>query len=262
VTILPGLCSVTFRQLSAAEVIALAAGCGLTAIEWGADVHVPPGDLTAASDVARRSADAGLTAVSYGSYLFAGQSPDGDGDAVWDTAVAVGAVNVRVWCGYGTGPDASADERQPICGQLVRWAHAAAERELTVSLEFHPATLTETAASTSRVLNDVGAPNLYTYWQPAPGAASDHALAELDGVTPDLSHLHVFWWETPEDRRALAEGEALWPAALAHVAAASGAAARRWTSPTAALLEFVRDDNPRHLPDDAATLRRWLDRLA
>lgn len=35
-SILPGLCSVTFRRLSAAAVIDLAARCGLTGIEWGA----------------------------------------------------------------------------------------------------------------------------------------------------------------------------------------------------------------------------------
>lgn len=256
-SILPGLCSVTFRRLSAAAVIDLAARCGLTGIEWGADVHVPPADLRGAVEVARRSADAGLTVLSYGSYLFAGQSPDGEGEPVWDTAVALGAPNVRIWCSHGTGPYASAGDRRRICDQLARWADRAAGYGLSLSLEFHPATLTETSASARRVLADVAAPNLYTYWQPAPGAASDHSLAELAVVVPDLSHLHVFWWQTPEDRRALLAGNALWPAALAHVAGTP----RRWSGPTSAMLEFVRDDDPANLADDAATLRCWLEVL-
>ena len=43
-----GLCSVTLRACSIEEVVAIAAGAGLECIEWGADVHVPPGDLEAA----------------------------------------------------------------------------------------------------------------------------------------------------------------------------------------------------------------------
>ena len=41
--ILAGVCSVTFRALSVEEVAQLAASAGVQAIEWGGDVHVPPG---------------------------------------------------------------------------------------------------------------------------------------------------------------------------------------------------------------------------
>jgi 3-dehydroshikimate dehydratase len=57
----PGLCSVTLRDMSALDVIAVAARAGLTAIEWGADRHVQPGDLALAAAIGRRTADAGLT---------------------------------------------------------------------------------------------------------------------------------------------------------------------------------------------------------
>ena len=43
-----GLVSVTFRQLPADEVVAVAAKAGLAAIEWGGDVHVPLGNLVTA----------------------------------------------------------------------------------------------------------------------------------------------------------------------------------------------------------------------
>ncbi|MGW2112373.1 trypsin-like serine protease, partial [Streptomyces sp. NPDC001948] len=65
----PGLCSVTFRQLPAAEVARRAADAGLEAVEWGADVHAPatePDMLRAA----REAGDShGLTCCSYGSYF-------------------------------------------------------------------------------------------------------------------------------------------------------------------------------------------------
>ena len=50
----PGLCSVTFRQLRVDQIIDLAAESGIAGIEWGADVHVPVGELDTAGDVARR----------------------------------------------------------------------------------------------------------------------------------------------------------------------------------------------------------------
>ena len=40
-----GLLSVTFRHLPFERIIELAAEAGLDGIEWGGDVHVPPGDL-------------------------------------------------------------------------------------------------------------------------------------------------------------------------------------------------------------------------
>jgi 3-dehydroshikimate dehydratase len=61
---LPGLCSVSFRALPAAEVAERAAAAGLSAIEWGGDVHVPAGDLAMARAVARLSAGHGLACVS------------------------------------------------------------------------------------------------------------------------------------------------------------------------------------------------------
>ncbi len=106
----PGLCSVTFRQLDPPALLDLAARAGLAAVEWGADVHVPVGDLATARDVAARTADAGLAVASYGSYWRAGPEDVGP---VLATARALGAPRVRVWAGRparparATGPPSS-----------------------------------------------------------------------------------------------------------------------------------------------------------
>ena len=39
------MCSITMRNLGADEVVALAVRAGLAGIEWGADGHVPPGEI-------------------------------------------------------------------------------------------------------------------------------------------------------------------------------------------------------------------------
>jgi len=63
-----GLCSITFRKHSVDEVIDFAKSAELDGIEWGGDVHVPPGDLELARSVREKTEAAGLTIPSYGSY--------------------------------------------------------------------------------------------------------------------------------------------------------------------------------------------------
>jgi sugar phosphate isomerase/epimerase len=73
----PGLTSITHRQLSPLEVVALASEANLEAIEWGADVHLLPGSPAAARDLAARCRDAGIDCPSYGSYFRVGRDdPD------------------------------------------------------------------------------------------------------------------------------------------------------------------------------------------
>lgn len=258
VSIKPGLCSVTFRALPAEEVIRLATSSGISAMEWGADVHVPPGDLATAARVGRMTADAGITTASYGSYLRAG-AVDEDvtiaSGPVLDAAVALGAANVRVWSDWASVSDTPDDRRQAIADDLAMIAGAAAERGLTISTEFHAHTLTETAASTRALLEAAGAgDNLFTYWQPMDGVEPEANLTELNRVLPDLSHLHVFWWANFAERFPLAEGTALWSKALA-AAGESG----RWTGQRCAFVEFVRDDDPDAFAEDVAVLTRMLD---
>ena len=67
--LIPGLVSVTFRQLAPREIVQLAAAAGLRGIEWGGDIHVPHGDLQAARAVRDITAAAGLQVLAYGSYF-------------------------------------------------------------------------------------------------------------------------------------------------------------------------------------------------
>jgi sugar phosphate isomerase/epimerase len=256
--LVPGLCSVTLREHPPAEVVDLARSAGLGAVEWGADVHVLPGDLAVAADVAARCADAGLRCPSYGSYLWAGAA-DGRGiaalGAVLDSAEALGAEVVRMWCRSGLEPqDATPEQRHQVVRDVAAVADAAAARELAVALEHHPGTLTLTADSTRALLADVDRPNLYSYWQPRPGSPPSEALDELASLLDDVAHLHVFSWGAGGERFPLGDGAELWGPALA--AASDGP--RRWAGTRVAYLEFVAGDDPQQLAADAATLRSWL----
>lgn len=246
----PGLCSVTFRQLDVDRVIAAAVAAGLEGIEWGGDVHVPNGDRDRAREVAARCRDAGIGCPSYGSYLMAGASSPEDAVAAVDTCRALGASNLRVWTVWGVGPDADDTERRRVAEDLRVIADRAAAAGLTVSLEFHPGTLTATAESTVRLLGEVDRANLYTYWQPEPGAEPAAALAEYAAVAADCSHLHVFWWAADGTRLPLAAGEPVWRRVL------GDDSERRWFGERWAFLEFVAGDDPAVLVREAEVLRR------
>jgi sugar phosphate isomerase/epimerase len=233
-------------------VIAVAARAGLEGIEWGADEHVRPGELDLAAAIARRTADAGLTCASYGSYLFAPTATASEIEIVLDTTVALGAPNVRVWTDW-VGPDPEPQVREAIGAQLGFIAGLAADRGLRVSLEFHPGTLTETADSTLALLDAVDAANLFTYWQPPASLPVPELLASWRAVRHRTSHLHVFRWRSYEDRQPLAEGADLWPEVLSEPPTARG-----WPGDHLAFLEFVRGDDLAQVATDAAVLLGWL----
>ncbi len=251
---IPGLVSITFRQLLPEQVIAVAAEAGVLAIEWGGDVHCPHGDTQRAGEVAAMTRAAGLVVGAYGSYYRLGVSEEQglSFDAVLASAVALGAPRIRIWAGNEGSATTSAEQRGKIVADAQRVAQLAAPRGIRVVSEWHGWTLTDTAASGTAFLREVGHANFATIWQPAPTLPVDQALAELGAVLPWLDHLHVFHWD-PE-RRPLAEGAANWRRYLA-CAATTG-------RDLIAAIEFVLGDDPAQLTPDAAALNAWIAQLA
>jgi sugar phosphate isomerase/epimerase len=261
VPLAPGLCSITLRGLDADAVLAAAVVAGVEGIEWGADVHVPVGDESAAARVALRCGDDGVEVVSYGTYLGASAETDQDLDALiratLDTACALGAPMVRVWTELGVLPDAPAEDRARVVDRTCRILEAATARGLVVAIEFHPFTHTHTAVGALALLAAVDDRALRTHWQPDPALSDTDALAELDAIADHLAHLHLFCWGPGgiDERRPLSAGAGLWPAALrrARTAPLPPGVTRRF-----ALCEHVADDSADQLTADVATLRRWI----
>ena len=251
----PGLCSITFRQLTVAEIVALAARAELDCIEWGGDVHVPHGDMARAREARNATQDTALRTVSYGSYYRVAES-EAEGprfEAVLETALALGAPNVRVWAGGRGSADADATYRRRFVDETRRIATLAASADVAVSFEFHGGTLTDTNDSARALLDEIAHPNVFSYWQPAVGRPVEYRLAGLRKLLPWLTNLHVFQWAGASpaiERQMLAEGSGEWAAYLA--------AARATGREHCALLEFVADDSPERFLEDAATLHRWL----
>ncbi|MGN7949437.1 sugar phosphate isomerase/epimerase family protein [Microbacterium sp. 22215] len=245
----PGLCSVTFRALDAEEVIGLAAEAGLEVIEWGADVHVPAGDIERAAQVATETADAGLASCSYGSYFRAG--PDETLTPILDSAEALGVDRVRIWAGHLGSSDATDADWSNTVSRLRDATAEAEDRGIGLALEFHSGTLADTAPTTLRLLADVNSPALSTYWQPTIAASVDTVLGEYREISAQTTAAHVFSWWPAQERLPLRARDALWTRFFAEALAAP-------RPPKDALLEFVPGDDPTLLNGEAAALRSYL----
>ncbi|OAP42577.1 xylose isomerase [Sinorhizobium glycinis] len=251
----PGLCTVTFRKMPAARIVDLAAEARLVAIEWAGDVHVPPGDMAAARSTARLCERNHLT-ISYGSYV----APPTDELSVFmgalETAIALGASNIRIWPGTRgrDSRDYGAGERRAVADAIRDMGAEAARHDVTVSLEYHPQSLTDTTESARRLIEAIAEDNVYLYWQPRPGLKLDEALTEVAHIGQHVSHVHVFAWDRNRNRFPLASAADYWRTILATFPVS------RWTRRRFAMLEFVTNDDPAALLEDAATLERILNR--
>ena len=114
-----GLVSVTFRQLSRAEIAEVMKKSAIRAIEWGSDIHVPPMDIAAADDAVEVCKKHGIVTASYGSYYRCSANED-EMDAVIASAVRLGTDHIRVWA--GTKGSADADDRAETVRNLKTFA--------------------------------------------------------------------------------------------------------------------------------------------
>jgi len=245
--LIPGLVSVTFRQLAPREIVRLAAAAGLQGIEWGGDIHVPYGDLGAAREARALTEDVGLRVVAYGSYFRF--RPEDSFEPVLETALALGAPLIRVWAGNRPSADADAPYRAAIAAESRRIAGLAASAGVSVAFEFHDGTLTDTLPSALELLQ--AAEGMQTLWQPPHDMLLEERLSTLRAVLPWLTNVHAFSWRgQPRRRLPLAGAGALWQAALETIAQTG--------REHAVLLEFVNGDDPHQLARDAATLNHWL----
>ncbi len=252
--IYPGLVSITFRKLSPSEVVALVRKAGFSGIEWGGDIHVPHGDLVKAREVRELTEQAGLKVAAYGSYYRVGRS-EAEGlpfDRVLETAVELGAPTIRVWAGTTGSSSTDEDGRWKIVRELRRLGDLASKKLVSVSLEFHGGTLTDTNESASQLLVEVDHANVFMLWQPHVGEGMKECLEGLRAVRPRMGNVHVFhWWPTATDRLPLAEGVERWKGFLTEIEEAPG--------DRFALMEFVQGDDPATFLRDAAVLKNWLE---
>lgn len=237
-----GLVSISFRQHTVDEIIDAVKEAGLKYIEWGSDVHVPEGDAETAKAVKAKMDASGLKTSSYGSYYKLGQNQNIV--PFLESAKALGTDIIRIWAG-GKG-SAETDEviRKAWTTEAKEVCKKAAEYGIKIDFEYHPNTLTDCRDSAYRLLQEINEPNCGIYWQPFYKLSREENLKEAEKVMPYVDVLHLFYWENHSVRLFLKDAK---EELTAYIKAFSG-------RDVVKLLEFVPDNDIRHLQGEAQTL--------
>ena len=251
---IPGAVSATFKKmsLSADDVIALAASCGLKALEWSENVHVFPDDPEGAKALKERTEAAGLRVAAYGSYFRLGENADplSAFKRSLVSARALGAPLIRIWAGTKPSSEVGEEERRALCAEAARIGDLAGEAGIRVAFEWHKNTLTDTNLSAKRLLAEAGCPNLYCLWQPTAALTPRERCEGIRMMGDRILNFHVYSW--PDGKRGPLNA-AEWQY---YFDAAAGLEGEH-----CALLEFVRDDSPDQFKSDARTLLDLTERM-
>ena len=231
-----GLLSVTFRSLPFERIIELTSEAELDGIEWGGDVHVPPGELKLAERIGQATRKAGLINFSYGSYWRADCEPD----KIVETAAALGVQWIRIWAGTLSSAACPPEIRHRTAEyirQLCRHAGG-----MQIAAEKHRNTLTDEAASAARLLDEVAEDNFFCYFQQESNCDNRKELAGLPGER--IRAVHVQYCVNRQ-RMPLKNGFGEWNELLARI-----------PENVPALLEFVRDGSVEQYHEDARVLKQ------
>lgn len=243
-----GMTSVTFRNKTIKDIVSITKNSGLDVIEWGGDVHCPPDNKEALKEAHEETENAGLKISSYGSYFRLGVSDVSDFRKICEAAKALKTDTVRIWA-YNKAPEEASAEEYDFCVTQAREISDIAKGYgITVCFEYHRGTLTLSAASAVKLINDIDRNNMRLYWQPNPDITHEENCKELLQVLPYVVNIHCFHWiNTPEKsnlRRPLSNGKTEWE----HYLEIAKDKVKN------IILEFTAEDNDDNFSNDAKTL--------
>lgn len=190
-----GVCSISFRKYSVDEIIEATKASGLDCIEWGSDVHVPPDNLEYAKEVCRKTHENSLYCSSYGSYYKLGVSEPNDIIPYIKTAQALGTNLIRIWGGTKGSNACTFEDLLLLNDAAQKVCKIALENNITIALECHRGTITDTYSSALDFIELVGAENLKLYWQPNQYNTEDYNLDSSKALSPYTTNIHVFNWD-------------------------------------------------------------------
>ncbi len=247
-----GVCSISFRDKSAEEIIVAAKMAGLDGIEWGSDVHVMPNDPDRAKQIREKMDAAGLITLSYGTYFGIEEMEQDSLDGYLDTADILGTDTLRIWPPKGNREQISQQRYDAFVAFAGKIALQAKKKNKILCLERHPDMLTEHATEALQFVQDVGMDNLRMYWQPVQFADLQTNLESAKILAEQVERIHVFHW-IGMDRYPLADGAAPWQRYASVLK-------QRKNKPGVYLLEFMHDDRLESLSEAAASLKQILSR--
>ena len=245
-----GICSVTFRNKSAEEIIKLVKEASLQAIEWAGDSHVPITDAENAQRIGDLTRNAGLEVSSYGSYFYAGS---GESFTPYiETARLLGTHAIRVWAKKMDFKKEvnhiNEEEFALVVKDLKLAAQEAQVFNISIHIEWHQGTYTDSTESAQRLLKEIDEENVFLYWQPLAYLSPEECLIQIQDLGDAISNIHVFHWDEERKRYPLANGSDEWQAYINQVETHS-------STPHYYLMEFVKDNTVAQFIEDAKSFR-------
>ena len=158
-----GLCSVTFRNKSAEDIVYLAEKAGIEYIEWGSDVHVKTlGDAKKVKELCHK---ADIKISSYGSYFNSAAYDESKWTEICRIAKEMDAESIRIWLGKKNSQVTSEDEYKLLVSNTKKMCDIAAEYGITVCPECHDNTFNNDTDAILRFIGDLQRDNFKTYFQ-------------------------------------------------------------------------------------------------
>ena len=197
-----GVCSIAFKERSAADALRAIAAAGADSVElWGQPPHLPyPVDEAWCADLREQASEMGLSFSALGSYYCPGSHPAYDGHPVTKenqlaAARALGAPIVRIWPGSAARRDTEPAERKRLYAEIRNFADAAGDAGILVVLERHVGSLTEGWDAPLTVLDEIGHANVALNYQvvyPAPREdLTTRAVPDYRRLLPHARHAHL-----------------------------------------------------------------------
>lgn len=241
-----GLVSISFRSLSAEEIIRNVSKVNLEFVEWGSDIHAPFDNNESVLSIKRLSEEYGVKTSSYGTYFRIGKDKPEDIIQYFKAAKTLGTNVLRIWIGSRGSADYTSEEKKQLYNNCITAAHLAEKEGIVLCCECHPKTLTDTVDSTMELMQGVGCDNFRMYWQPNQFMSVEDNLLFAKKTAPFTVNIHVFNWKEKE-KYPLSEGIQTWKKYLEY-----------FDGSQKLLLEFMPDDRIESLSSETEALQKIL----
>lgn len=239
-----GLVSISFRGLTAEQIMQAVKNAGLTCVEWGSDVHAPYNAPEKLAEIVALQQQYGVDCSSYGTYFWLGWDDIAQLPDYICAAKKLGTNILRLWCGKRDPDSILPEEKEKLFADCKAAAALAEKEKVILCLECHNGTYTQTKEGALELMQYVNSPAFRMYWQPNQFRSIEENISYIQLLKDYITYIHVFQWKG-NDRFPLSDGIEEWQGYLAKLDA----------DPTL-LLEFMPDDRIETLHREADVLKK------
>jgi hypothetical protein len=236
------------------EVLSLASGNGIDAIEW-ADSHVPRGEFGLAAETMMDTLRAGLSTAAYRSSFRFTPGDDGRFATALATARALHSPKIVAWA--PARAYTSADEAK-FADAARRAGDEAGKTGVTLCLELERGSWLSGYREAARIVAAVDHPFVRLCWVPFPGDRFDQAMEGLDAANGLVALIKARAWDRKMGRHRMERFGEDWMYFMEEFHRQAGDPKMTHY----VLIHSVRRDDEAELAADVAALRAWTRALA